>query len=848
MNQAFVFEDELEMRWKLSRHMPKGFLGLDFVVATPIDGFPEHWSGWRLELHFLCDPRDPAPSQVKALHARHLELATLAGLPLEPQRMQLVAEPFDPDRPVIRCFRMGLLRDAKNLPTLLRLNLVGLDWILPMLGGAQFSLVGPEARMDSRLLQKTESRVLPPLEIDYRGRDYEALRALMLNQLSTSAPHWQGDSPADLGMVLVETLAYAADRISYLQDAVGTESYLGTARQRISVRRHARLLDYKIGEGCNARTWIHFEVDADVALPEKQILMTKLEHYDVTIVPIPAASGGGRGSHVALERALSGKAQIFETLHPAELHASHNRMDIFTFESNFHEIPNGATSLCLKGHNPHVTVGLPLLIEQTTHPDGRLANPDHRMRHVVRVTGVRRLPPPNQVSAELTRRVGAAMPVFTEITWGHADALPFTLTVTHGSTLPLAVVRGNLVLADHGHTQSDLELPVVAENEVYNPVLDDNQLTWWVPYEHEAHRNLPAMESLEVQSRDAVPYIYLTEINPFGVATGGRWEARHDLLSSAPHDRHFVVEVDNARKVKLRFGDGVNGWRPTAGNRFRACYRSGSGLVGNIGSDTIRHLVHEQDLSTFDKHDILRVRNPLPAVGGLAHEPLSRVRLAAPSAWTNQARCVTEEDYAAMAQRHPEVSRAVARRVWTGSWYTMFVYVDRAQGKPVDQNFKDWVRRFLEPYLLLSDQITILAPHLVALEIALRVEVLPGHFPNQVRGRLMEVLGPGVDRHGQLGLFHPDRLSFGQTIDLNTLVSRALQVEGVKYVSRDLFRRYGEDGRDTLRLGKIEVGPLEIPCVRNDPEAPSQGSLTIALNPKDPRGGTAPGDDDASAS
>ncbi len=844
MNQPFVFEDELELRWKLSRRMPTGFLGLDFVVATAIEGFAEHWSGWRLELHFLCDPREPAPSQIVQVETRHLELSTLAGLPLEPQRLQLASEQPDPARPAMRSFRMGLLRDAKNMPTLLKINLVGLDWILPMLGSAEFSLVGPEAHMDSRMLQKSTNRVLPPLEIDYRGRDYESLRDLMLNQLSTSAPQWQADTPADLGMVMVETLAYAADRISYLQDAVGTESYLGTARQRISLRRHARLLDYKMGEGCNARTWVHFEVDAHVSLPEKQVLMTKLEHYDVTIVPIPTDRQGRRGSHVALERALAGKAQIFETLHPAELHPTHNRLDIFTFESNFHDVQSGATSLCIKGHDPYITVGLPLLIEQITHPDGRLANPDHRMRHVVRVTAVRRLPPPNQVSSELARKIGSKLPIFTEISWGHEDALPFTLNVTHGSTVPLAVVRGNLVLADHGNTQTDLELPVVTEQQVYNPVLDDNQLTWWVPYEHEAHRHLPAVDSLEVESRNAVPYIYLTEINPFGVPIGTHWEARHDLLFSSPFDRHFVVEVDNARKVHLRFGDGVNGWRPAAGNRFLACLRSGTGLAGNIGSDTIRHLVHAEGISTFDKHDIIRVRNPLPAVGGLAHEALSRVRLAAPSAWYTQARCVTEEDYAAMAQRHPEVNRAVARRVWTGSWYTMFVYVDRAQGKPVDQKFKEWVLRFLEPYLLLSDQVTILTPHLVALEIALRVEVLPGHFPNQVRGRLMEVLGPGVDRHGQLGLFHPDRLSFGQTIDLNTIVSRALQVEGVKYVSREVFRRYGEDGRDTLRLGKIEVGPLDIPCVRNDPEAPSQGSLTITLNTADKRQRPAPGEGD----
>ena len=67
---------------------------------------------------------------------------------------------------------------------------------------------------------------------------------------------WTETHAADLGVALVEVLAYAADHLSYQQDAVGTEAYLGTARSRISLRRHARLVDYQISEGCNARTLV----------------------------------------------------------------------------------------------------------------------------------------------------------------------------------------------------------------------------------------------------------------------------------------------------------------------------------------------------------------------------------------------------------------------------------------------------------------------------------------------------------------------------------------------------------------------------------------------------------------
>ena len=63
----------------------------------------------------------------------------------------------------------------------------------------------------------------------------------------------------DIGVALVEVLAYVGDYLSYYQDAVATEAYLDTARQRISVRRHARLVDYRMHEGCNARAWVTVE-------------------------------------------------------------------------------------------------------------------------------------------------------------------------------------------------------------------------------------------------------------------------------------------------------------------------------------------------------------------------------------------------------------------------------------------------------------------------------------------------------------------------------------------------------------------------------------------------------------
>ena len=94
------------------------------------------------------------------------------------------------------------------------------------------------------------------------AKDYASFVKLILSRFSHIIPDWKEKSAADLTNVFIELLSYVGDHLSYYQDAVSTEAYLGTAKKRISIKRHARLLDYFIHEGSNARTWVCFEVDA----------------------------------------------------------------------------------------------------------------------------------------------------------------------------------------------------------------------------------------------------------------------------------------------------------------------------------------------------------------------------------------------------------------------------------------------------------------------------------------------------------------------------------------------------------------------------------------------------------
>lgn len=115
---------------------------------------------------------------------------------------------------------------------------------------------------------------VPPPRLDYTARDYAGLRRLMLDRLAQLLPEWQGERPADPLTTVVEVLAAMGDYLSYYQDAVATEAYLETARRRLSVRRHARLLDYVLHDGTNARTWVTIKVNEDICLPQGTVVPT----------------------------------------------------------------------------------------------------------------------------------------------------------------------------------------------------------------------------------------------------------------------------------------------------------------------------------------------------------------------------------------------------------------------------------------------------------------------------------------------------------------------------------------------------------------------------------------------
>lgn len=81
-------------------------------------------------------------------------------------------------------------------------------------------------------------------DFDWRARDYDALRAFMIEELIARFPERLRWTAADLEVVIIEILAALADHLSDMADRVAQEGMLDTTRRPSSVRRLLGFIGY----------------------------------------------------------------------------------------------------------------------------------------------------------------------------------------------------------------------------------------------------------------------------------------------------------------------------------------------------------------------------------------------------------------------------------------------------------------------------------------------------------------------------------------------------------------------------------------------------------------------------
>ena len=411
--------------------------GIDFLEVADDPAAPAETRQRTLFVHFIHPLQPGALSKeniridggerISNIAVTHADIAALSSPPSGLQADVLVVQVSQPGD--FSTYTLRLVRDAEHIDE-------PPDGFDPILSAVDFSFkVACPTDFDCVPATACPTPPGPQPDINYLAKDYESFRQLMLDRMALLMPQWQERNAADLGIALVELLAYVGDRLSYQQDAVATESYLGTARLRISVRRHARLVDYFMHDGSNARAWVQV-----LASPNANHVHVKAAHDGRPtrlLTRLESRPSVMQLQSTAYAQALAGSPQIFELLHDIDVFKAHNEMKFYTWGARECCLPRGATHATLSGGYPDLKPGDVLIfIEERGSQTGEPADADPAHRHAVRLTRVTPAADPLlSIASPLASPPAPASPPgpsfpVTQIEWHEADALPFPLCIS----------------------------------------------------------------------------------------------------------------------------------------------------------------------------------------------------------------------------------------------------------------------------------------------------------------------------------------------------------------------------------------------------------------------------------
>jgi hypothetical protein len=704
---------------------------------------------------------------------------------------------------------------------------------------------------DCKTVQDPEPAPPESPVLNYLAKDYDSFRQAMFDRIAQLSPDHADRQIPDSGVALVELLSYYADHLSYAQDAAATEAYLSTARRRASVRRHAQLLGYDVHDGLSARSFVHVAMRGSGTFEADTLaFMTRFEAFE---------DGPVSFDDVDIAAILEQDAQVFEPIPllrpddpndpasdyskvPYALDEKLNRLILHDWGVQGAVLPRGTTKAWLRdpmGVTHPLKKGSYLSLEVQRDIDTRFAadaRPEHRQ-----IVCLTRDPVPE------VDHVGATPTPLWRIEWHADDALRFDLPISTLTDLTdlddgppqMALAFGNIIPVDHGlHLQDAEALPLpdkddtTAETDEITSLSELDRPRRYAPkLAHRAIsvradlRQIPgsaSAASVTAPSGWQAPRKAITLLSK--VPGGAEWHPVNTLLHSGATDRVFVPETEQDGTTTLRFGrKGEGGMFPSSesSERLFASYRVGVGRAGNIGADSIAHVL------TKGVPGPVSARNPVPGQGGRERETVPEIRARAVAALDENRRAVTRADYIRLATEHPRVSRAHVRTIGHGSWDTKVIAIDPVGDVETDEVLLRDVREWLEPYRLMGQDIMVERPRFAPLEIELAICTCPDYLPSDVRRAVLRRLSSEVLPDGTLGFFHPDNLSFGQPIYHSHIVAAALSVPGVTDVRFVTFRRWRSTDVAALDNGVLTFDPAEIPILMNDPSYPERGVLRV---------------------
>jgi len=319
-------------------------------------------------------------------------------------------------------------------------------------------------------------------------------------------------------------------------------------------------------------------------------------------------------------------------------------------------------------------------------------------------------------------------------------------------------LNANMVRATHGETQSEVLGSGDAALTYQRFKLAKPPLTYV-----SAANALGRSSTLEVRVDDVL------------------WHEIGALYDAASDDAVYMVRHQDDGTSWVCFGDGVHGRRlPTGLGNVTVKYRSGSGLAGEVGDETISQL-KTRPLG------LRGVSNPAPATGASEAEAADTIRTSAPRSVRTLGRIVSLRDYQDYAETYPGIGKSRADALWSGQHQMVLISV----GPVSDSQFDPAAQTLLDLAASLEDYRDSRLPFEVAqcarryFQVAARIEYHPDYLLDLVKADAEAALNAGYGYAAR---------AIAQPVSAAEVTSTLQKVAGVVGVDIDVLSRIELDG------------------------------------------------------
>lgn len=510
-------------------------------------------------------------------------------------------------------------------------------------------------------------------DIDYLTRDYRGLRDFMLALRGKLDTAWTESSAADVGVTVLEALAYRLDHLAYAGDRVASEAFIGTARSRQAVRRHAALGDHLLDRGSTSSGYQHF------ALREGELELAAMTSVGTRLSP--EATEDGR--------------DIFQTTQALTLdqrrNSFHLRKSLPAGSSLVWLAGSGGQGLALwsLGFRPGMLIALvsrdhaeiaeisrvqssALVLATPCQHTYHAGTSDRAASVLANIAPVRR----GQLTGwrllgtggrdleggprahYFQQRVAMLAALAEELEqhrglWAqHADLAHSWQSARRLMDLAVCRLRTTVAALSGDLANRLIELLDEAET-LLRSIATSLDLALSAGYQRSKRVPLPR-QALSLPQEDAVLFLEDTRTIEVVTLTSGqvtRWDEVEDFLRSGPNDRHYVVEIADIRRVAIRFGDGAHGAMPAPGAPILARWVTGDPALADVGRGALSRPLGPHT-------DLLECSNPTSTSGWRAPEELSKVPGRIRRELSLPATAITESDLVSLLERDQDVAEA----------------------------------------------------------------------------------------------------------------------------------------------------------------------------------------------